>query len=433
MIRCIVKWFLMVFLILITAMPEIGGETLEVFHLEVPLARWRVFDRGFWYQALAGAGDHSTRAHFVRIVSLSDGTEPHELFVNACTQRIFLARLIRRLDEAKPAVVVLDKFFKPDSCPAQDEGTRLLKEAIAESKTPIVVAQSTSLERRVEKSTLGSLEALFTDDNELIRDPKLQLPERVNYGVIQINHDNRKLPLDWPVYESRKDLDQGKEPVLEATMALAAARIYDSALNSDPRLLQLRTARRHPFASFLPTSGTGAFNDTSAMKVLCGRLGAPWRNCVAPSRIDALDDLRSRIVIVGNLRDARDMHSSVVGPISGVSLQANYIESLLRENYLLPVPRSTSVVVNITMFVFIGILFAVATRTGAPAQRMSVNGAAIVSLIIVTVLWLTSYIVAIRFGYYFSIWFPGAYVLLLWTHSLIHKLHEPQQAKGQTL
>src|SRR5215467_16029892 len=51
---------------------------------------------------------HKPSNRKVVLVTLSEGKEPDEIFAEPCTQRLFMARLISRLNQVNVAVIALD-------------------------------------------------------------------------------------------------------------------------------------------------------------------------------------------------------------------------------------------------------------------------------------------------------------------------------------
>src|SRR5712691_11673785 len=61
----------------------------------------------FGYQRLTTSSHRTARPHSVKIVSLAKQQEPDEIFPpHFCAQRLFMAKLLERIESAHPAVIV---------------------------------------------------------------------------------------------------------------------------------------------------------------------------------------------------------------------------------------------------------------------------------------------------------------------------------------
>ena len=60
----------------------------------------------------------------VRLVTFERGSEPSNIFgdENLCRQRLFLARLIQRLEQLGAKSIVVDKYFDPHTCESWPSG-----------------------------------------------------------------------------------------------------------------------------------------------------------------------------------------------------------------------------------------------------------------------------------------------------------------------
>jgi CHASE2 domain-containing sensor protein len=73
--------------------------------------------------------------------------------------------------------------------------------------------------------------------------------------------------------------------------------------------------------------------------VLCGRDVKPGENAIACSgQGRELKVLRGKVVLIGELNRDEDEHSTVMGRIPGLYLQANFIEALLDDRYYQGMP-----------------------------------------------------------------------------------------------
>lgn len=280
------------------------------------------------YQMLVTA----PRRPVVRVTSIIEIDPAHEFpsvsANNVCTERAFVAALLRRIDAADPSVIVLDKYFGRDTCRDDPAGTVALREAIADVRTrrPVVVglrarpaAPSGEGPHVLEPSvTFGRRDAPATNED-------------TQQGIVNIAVDNRRLALVWHVYRSLDEV--GTRTFPQPTLALTAASLHaPKLLLADERLQSILQHDAQPYIGFMAPE---AFSDVHhyAGAFLCGRTvtaADDWQACaradVRPPR------LGGRIVLVAE-RDDRDVHRSILGRIAGFYLQANYIEALLDDRY----------------------------------------------------------------------------------------------------
>ncbi len=413
-------------LIGVTLIPEYGSEILEATGAKSRGLWSGVFEGAFWYQPLLKAGNRTPRNRFVRIATLSDQREPGELFANICKQRVFMARLIQKLQSAGPSLIVIDKYFSPNSCPdSNDPGNRMLDEAISTTQIPIVLGIHTlDAEQLKLRAPVSKLEEDHLKRAGLVLTSTLQFPNSsglVSYGLIRLNHDSRKIPLEWRAYQSRSDLSAPHgQPISMPTLSLLAAEQVDPNLSGEARIKYLLARGEHPYTGFLSEKEIPTF---SSLDLLCGpefSSSSDWLHCELSDYQN--QSIRNHIIVVGNSTDDNDIDPSVIGRVPGVVLQANYIESLLDDRFLKPVPVLWNILINLSVAFLIGFLF-----LATSLQKhwvVSPERLAIASLVIALFLWIVSYLVAVHVGYYLAIWFPGLYVLALWAHSRLYKVEE---------
>jgi CHASE2 domain-containing sensor protein len=282
-----------------------------------------VFDLSGFYQRLVSAGPRKPAARFTTIVEIDGDSDPDVVgLFNLCRQREFLARLVRGVARGSPALIVIDKYFRHDACAEDDPGTVALRAAIDDvgRSTAVVVGRRIAVEAR---------------DAPLL--PALLRPRpglRLSDGIVNLDPDSRRLPLQWPV---RPPADEGPgAPAWRPTLAVAAARAYDSELLArSPRLARLIDHHAHPYISFLTPE---KFTRLPAGGVACRHGAREGGDCVQRAPESELERLRHRIVIIGERSGDVDEHRSVIGLVPGYVLQANYVEALLDERYFEPAP-----------------------------------------------------------------------------------------------
>jgi CHASE2 domain-containing sensor protein len=248
---------------------------------------------------------------------------------NVCAEREFLSRLLARVDQAEPALIVVDKWFGKTTCSPADQGTAHLIKVVKGLRHKLVVGV------RATELTLppgpGSPTSFLNGSLDLGLDASQQ-------GLVNIADDSRRLPLQWSVYSE----DNPRSAVIvKDTLSLAAALAFDPGLRTkDARLDQLIVAGQQPYIGFL---GAAQWKEANAhfyaSEILCGARAAPrgdWEICQGPSLPPVPKALTHQIVLIGESAPDSDTHHSVVGAVEGMYLQANYIEALLDSQFLKP-------------------------------------------------------------------------------------------------
>jgi len=283
------------------------------------------------YKRFATVGYRKPRPHFVRLVVLSPGTEPPEIFSCACNKREFVAAVLRSLKAMSPSEIVLDFRYPPEYCNkgAEIAQTAKLVDAIRDlsKRVPIVLGEGSQLEREMEFGGNPDLSQLrksgFSNEDQIL-DSRMSFGCRnVGFGLVRFNCDSRRVPVFWTVYPNKKAvLDKGPKQ-REPTLSYVAATTFDQDL---ARILNTITSKNeHPFTSFIPEV---EFRPVSGIDLVCGGKIGPqedWRKCQPSEVLNA--DLRGKIVLVGER--GSDLHQSALGEVPGYSLHPNYIESFL--------------------------------------------------------------------------------------------------------
>jgi len=398
---------------------ESAGDILETFGVRSDKVWVPFFHGAFWYQFVVKAGRRKPRDRYVRLVTLVQSREPREIFDNMCRQRLFMGKLLRKIEQSEPAVIVIDKFFSPSSCPnLDDEGNQEFLQSLRDTRIPIIVGLRTSdPEQLAIQSELTGSEKKALQKANLVLEPVLQFGAggNVKYGLIRAHRDARRVPLQWAAYNERADLEAGKPPHTLPTLSQLSARAFDPTVFTEPTLKELLSENKHPFTSFLAENEIITF---SAIQLVCDpSIPQPsnWEDC-RPGTLG--DDLfRNHVVIIGN-RTGDDFYPSVIGTVPGVVLQANYVESLLDGRYLKPVNLAFALFINALLVVLIARMFYKAILSGAISPDLALAG----SLLVIFFGWALVYLVALHLGYYLVIWFPGVIALVaIWAHSRAHE------------
>jgi CHASE2 domain-containing sensor protein len=403
---------------------ELVSDNLEALNIRSDKGWTRFFQSPFWYQTTVKAGNRRPRDHYVRLVTLVRSREPNEIFDNICKQRLFMGKLLEKIEASGPAVIVIDKFFSPHSCPnPDDDGNKKLLESLRNTQIPIVLGLKTSDPDDLAAQTpLSDTETKALEKANLVLEPTLRFSAggNVKYGLIRANRDTRRIPLQWAVFNDRKDLAAGQPPQTLPTLSKLGADGYDATTFAVPKLRKLLSKNTHPFTSFLTEAEIPTF---AAIDLICDPAFARapnWEDCQTGSLGNDL--FRNHVVVIGN-RTTDDFHASVIGTVPGVVLQANYIESLLDDRYFRPVNFWLAFFVNSLLLALIARLFYKAIISEAASPFAALMG----SFLLIFFGWILVYLVALHLGYYLVIWFPGAVALVaMWAHGRAHQgVHGP--------
>jgi hypothetical protein len=158
-------------------------------------------------------------------------------------------------------------------------------------------------------------------------------------GLINIDPDTRKLPLQLPIYPSEQGAREAIKLQWYDTIALAASRAYDrDLLVNHPRLSGLLDKHEHPYISFLKKDEF--HQQVLVSEVLAGAESKRGEKTFCPDEKlpTNLQELMSgKVIVIGEVHP-RDVQPSVVGKMPGYLMQANFIEALLDERYYRAMP-----------------------------------------------------------------------------------------------
>ncbi len=252
---------------------------------------------------------------YTTVIEIDPERDPGSVSLHdICQQRKMMTVLLRKVAMAMPSVIVIDKYFGQGSC--SDDVNVPLANAISEisGRIPLIVG------RRVVESVGYLLPSLPFDG--------------AREAIVNIDPDTRKLPLKWRVFATKEDVASG-ETVSRETLALKAADAYERGqlLPRHPRLKRLLDPVQHPYISFLAMDQFEQFRFFAGY-VLCGRVVSLGQDATAcPGWAPELKALSGKVVVIGELNRDEDEHSTVIGRIPGLYLQANFIEALLDDRF----------------------------------------------------------------------------------------------------
>jgi CHASE2 domain-containing sensor protein len=295
-------------------------------------------------------------SHYVTLVSLTSVSEGP--FKTPCETRAFFAKLLPRLIEMRPAMIVSDVGFGKDNCGNDMQETKDLVAAIkaASDSTPIVVAQGTKTLREMTEEQVEELRRREFDENDLLLNKSIPLPgsDNLRVGLIRMNADLKKIPIRWYVWD-----DEKAQPRFEDSLSFAAAKRYRAAFpDKGARLQKLERAPYHPYASFL----SGAeFSTVPAIQAMCDQkhaLAQNWRECGADEgNAEEREKLHGRILMIGFGDDPKDLWQTVAGRLPGYALQANYLEALLDARVFLPLSLRNQLLLSFAWLLLVELPF----------------------------------------------------------------------------
>jgi len=227
-----------------------------------------------------------------------------------------MARLLLRLRDIGPAAVVIDKWYSPGLC--QDSpGTASLKSAVLQlsEKVPIVLGENSDTLNELRANADPNLGKLlqdgFTEKDQLASEPPL-VPangKTIFYGLVRLNCDTRRIPLEWQVYRD-EDAVRQRHRVSLPSLSLSAAKVVDKDVGKNVKAFL--NEGEHPLTSFLTED---RFKPVHAMQIVCGTAPVDpkvWREC-SPAPDDDFD-VKNKLVVVGEY-SSDDEHRSVIGRV----------------------------------------------------------------------------------------------------------------------
>jgi hypothetical protein len=317
----------------------------------------------------------------VRLVTFERGSEPRNIFgdENLCRQRLFLARLIERLEQLGAKSIVVDKYFDPHTCDnlpnGLANGTEELLRVVRTTSVPITLGLHTTdvgglagKSREIKTCMILAGAMQFGSGN------CAGTNKCVEEGTIRLNTDTRRIPIKWEVFESEREAEQNANPRVFESLSVVAALQSNPEAKARKRLVELLSARdpSHPFTSFIQE-----IPKFHARQVVCGvdfaeDAGPDWHQTCRPPRIEVslgtpptgrltneeiAQEISGRTIVIGEFTED-DEHDSVIGAaVPGAMLQANYIQSLLDGRYFPAVNGWVSFLCYLAWFALTYVLF----------------------------------------------------------------------------
>ena len=336
----------------------------EAEFLNAPFLRY--LNRDFWFLKFAPGSPRQTRIDEFKIVAITRDVEPGSALGEfRCTHRAFMAKLLGKLGEIGPRLIIIDKWYgpiPPHVCTTENDGTPALEKAIQtiSAKVPLVIALGSynrdevqQLCPQLQPEDLQKWQMILGRAEPLDKDVPLDRRQFVKFGLARMNDDPRKVPLGWDTFlDCKKKEDQ--EQMLP-TVATQAAELLDPNIMTGSSLSDLFRRITHPYTKL---ARPGTFESISAIKLLCNNPGpdVDWTAC-GPDEGDktALKRIRHNVAIIGEITG--DTHQTDEGVITGPELQANYIAALLDQSILRPVSPWITVPLTIAWLFFLFWIF----------------------------------------------------------------------------
>lgn len=334
------------------------------------------------YPAILNWTRNETSEQVTEIVIPADLVEIQQ---NVCRGRAYLADLLQVLDQNRPSVIVVDKYFSPDSCITNPASTSQLMDVVRGLKTPLVVGESTDTATKEE------------DESCLVQKKQLNLGSKVLHGVTRLNVNKEEIPLEWNVLP-KQPVDDDIRSQQTQSLALVAARAAAPEAIRAHGFLAVRNAERQPYARFREDIPKG-----TSTEVLCSAalpaLRAKWT--LSCSGNSPKLNLLGKVVVIG----AESGADSVVvfgRRWSGYELQANYIDALLSGRYM-RAPSDWPAILLFAAFLF---------GLEVPALvNLFIHELPLLLQVTLKLLWTGAFVAFVIVGYYLFGFFPPLYML----------------------
>ncbi len=302
------------------------------------------FSSDFWYKHALSRPDHPNNVTVIAVgrempVAIGSTADGKNDLKDACKRRIYIAELLKAAVVVEPKVVVLDLWLDA-SCQDAASADFLRKEvADFSTHTPIVFGLGSYNPNEIKASFPAEFIRMKAqrpplEDTQLVLIPSLDPGTPGSQGVAEVNSDNRKIPLSWPMF-SQFNTQVPEEPKRMDSLSIAAVRAFDPRHPALARVGALAgdgspvpSSEDHPFTSFLREEDFPVY---SALDVICTQATDKQTNPLCANFQQGNRDLRlkGRVLVVGVVGTGADIHQTVIGKVPGVMLQANYIQSLL--------------------------------------------------------------------------------------------------------
>jgi CHASE2 domain-containing sensor protein len=315
-------------------------------------------------------GEPAPPANYVAVITLDPDSlrraMPHQTdqsLSEICKRRLYIANLLDRVSKLQPAVIVLDMWFPPDSC--SKENSKELWDAIDLISKSIPVVVGIGTDNLSELVTYQPNELVrVTGRNAILRPKELVArsaidivspdSHQITKGVVELDADSRKIPLSWPVYDSLSTIGNSGQPRQLDSLSIAAVRALDPQRSVLKRVgaigrngSPISSTFEFPYTGFLPEQDMPIVAGEDIVCSVALPSDLPLESCSAPANLpDVRKLIRGKVVLIGNTGFSMDLHKSLIGEVAGVVLQANYVESLLRNRVYVPLATIYQVLIG---------------------------------------------------------------------------------------
>src|SRR5579864_6457560 len=157
----------------------------------------------------------SPNAESVHILTLTTGVEPDEILTNICLQRHFMAKLLTKLKNDHVTVITLDKRYSERACISDPSADAELRAAAqSDNFTKVVIGVDADVVPPAERTIVDHRPVCFRLQRHL------QFLN-VKHGLILLDRDTRRVPLEWPILDSKQPFP---------TLSLVTAEAKDPAI-----------------------------------------------------------------------------------------------------------------------------------------------------------------------------------------------------------
>ena len=212
----------------------------------------------------------------------------------------------------------------------------------------------------------------------------------VSEAIVNTYPDLRRAALWWPSVQPVANSSQ-PPPSLALAGALAASpRLLDAG-----RLAGWTADLPPPYVSLLELEQFRPWS-IPARDAVCSSPSPPgWRACLEGELNPAIQRLiHGRVVVIGEDMPGLDRHDTVVGDMPGYMLQANYLESLLDDRLIRPVPEAVDWISGFVVYAAFEFIIRRYHRRRVPGVLWA--------LVLLSGTALTVYLAVTLFGYYLN-------------------------------
>jgi CHASE2 domain len=294
-------------------------------------------------------------------------TDPKRPLALPCRRREYLAELFKALKRYRPKVVVLDIWLDRYSCSEPTATQAFLDEATQfATNAPVILALGSLNKSEIRTYWPAEFSEAMAKKPplgfaELVSKPILHPPSPVIEGVAELEADTRKIPLSWRIYDSFAGIGEPTHVVRKDTVAIAAVRAFTPTPIEALRRVGALTHDDRPQPSIEPFPYTNFVKEdqlsiSRSIDVICSAQPSEvWSKICAEQARTSIDQklFSGKVVVIGFAGLEEDIHPSVMGRVSGMVLQANYIESLLEGRVYKPVPAWQQIVAGLVWLVLL--------------------------------------------------------------------------------